>query len=130
MQQKIIAIALGDPAGIGPEIALKAAADPRARAACRPLLVRTPSMDYAVFRLADALYVTADLCTHGPGSLSEGYVEGCEVECPFHQGKFDFRTGLPTAPPCDTALRIWTPILIDGQLCIDPNEHRGDHQAG
>ena len=95
-----------------------------------PLLVRTPSMDYAVFRLADALYVTADLCTHGPGSLSEGYVEGCEVECPFHQGKFDFRTGLPTAPPCDTALRIWTPILIDGQLCIYPNEHRGDHQAG
>ena len=39
MNQKIIAIALGDPAGIGPEIALKAAADPRARAACRPLLV-------------------------------------------------------------------------------------------
>ncbi len=39
MQQKIIAIALGDPAGIGPEIALKAAADPRAQAVCRPLLV-------------------------------------------------------------------------------------------
>ena len=95
-----------------------------------PLLVRTPAMDYAVFRLADDFYVTADLCTHGPGSLSEGYVEGCEVECPFHQGKFDFRTGLPTAPPCDTALRIWTPILIDGQLCIDPHEHRGERQAG
>ena len=39
MNQKIIAIALGDPAGIGPEIALKAAADPRAQAVCRPLLV-------------------------------------------------------------------------------------------
>ncbi|TPG44918.1 terephthalate dihydrodiol dehydrogenase [Roseomonas nepalensis] len=34
-----IALALGDPAGIGPEIALKAALDPRVRAACRPLLV-------------------------------------------------------------------------------------------
>jgi len=39
MVQKIVAIALGDPAGIGPEIALKAAADARTRAACRPLLV-------------------------------------------------------------------------------------------
>ena len=34
-----IAIAIGDPAGIGPEIALKAALDPRVRAACDPILV-------------------------------------------------------------------------------------------
>src|SRR5262245_28316443 len=34
-----IAIAVGDPAGIGPEIALKAALDPAVRAVCRPLLV-------------------------------------------------------------------------------------------
>jgi 4-hydroxy-L-threonine phosphate dehydrogenase PdxA len=33
-----IALALGDPAGIGPEIALKAALDPAVRAMCRPLL--------------------------------------------------------------------------------------------
>ena len=37
--QPTIAISLGDPAGIGPEIAYKAAHDPRVRAACRPLLV-------------------------------------------------------------------------------------------
>lgn len=35
----IIAITTGDPAGIGPEIALKSAADPRVRGVCRPLLV-------------------------------------------------------------------------------------------
>lgn len=34
-----IAIALGDPAGIGPEIALKAALDGRVLSVCRPLLV-------------------------------------------------------------------------------------------
>lgn len=34
-----IAIALGDPAGIGPEIALKAALSPEVQAICRPLLV-------------------------------------------------------------------------------------------
>ncbi len=34
-----IAIALGDPSGIGPEIALKAALDPQVNAVCRPLLV-------------------------------------------------------------------------------------------
>ena len=34
-----LAIAIGDPAGIGPEIALKAALDARVAAVCRPLLV-------------------------------------------------------------------------------------------
>src|SRR6266853_2930991 len=34
-----VAIATGDPAGIGPEISLKAALDPQVRAICRPLLV-------------------------------------------------------------------------------------------
>ena len=38
-----IAIATGDPAGIGPEIALKAALDARVRAASRPLLVGDPA---------------------------------------------------------------------------------------
>ncbi len=34
-----VAIAIGDPAGIGPEIALKAVADDRVRALCRPVIV-------------------------------------------------------------------------------------------
>ena len=34
-----IAIATGDPAGIGPEISLKAARDPTVRAACNPVIV-------------------------------------------------------------------------------------------
>src|SRR6476469_803193 len=34
-----IAIATGDPAGIGPEISLKAALDPAVRNACRPIVV-------------------------------------------------------------------------------------------
>lgn len=42
MHRRKIAISIGDPAGIGPEIALKAALDPRVRAACRPLLVGDP----------------------------------------------------------------------------------------
>jgi len=39
-----IAIATGDPAGIGPEISLKAALDPAVRAACDPILVSDPGV--------------------------------------------------------------------------------------
>jgi 4-hydroxythreonine-4-phosphate dehydrogenase len=38
-----VGITIGDPAGIGPEIALKAVADVRTRAACRPLLIGSAS---------------------------------------------------------------------------------------
>ena len=37
-----IAITVGDPAGIGPEIAAKAASDPRVRAVCEPVLYGPP----------------------------------------------------------------------------------------
>jgi 4-hydroxythreonine-4-phosphate dehydrogenase len=38
-----IAITVGDPAGIGPEIAEKAAADPRVRAVCEPVVYGPPA---------------------------------------------------------------------------------------
>lgn len=40
----IVAIAIGDPAGIGPEISLKAALDPNVRGMCRPMLVGDPTV--------------------------------------------------------------------------------------
>src|SRR6186997_1084108 len=39
-----IALPVGDPSGIGPEIALKAALDPTVRAACDPILVRDQAL--------------------------------------------------------------------------------------
>lgn len=39
MSQPIIALTLGDPAGIGPEIIMKALASPDVRAICRPLVI-------------------------------------------------------------------------------------------
>src|SRR5262245_19800991 len=37
-----VAITVGDPAGIGPEVAAKAAADARVRAACEPVIYAPP----------------------------------------------------------------------------------------
>ncbi len=76
---------------------------------------------YAVFKVGELIFVTADLCSHGPGLLSDGYVEGCEVECPFHQGRFDLRTGMPTEPPCEIPIQTWAAIIQDGSIYIDPS---------
>jgi nitrite reductase/ring-hydroxylating ferredoxin subunit len=90
-----------------------------------PVRVLLDNVAYAVFSVNGQFYVTQDQCTHGPGSLAEGFVMGTEIECPFHQGRFDICTGHATAAPCTLALRTWTVHAIDGQICIDPAEHRG-----
>ena len=87
-----------------------------------PCRVEVDGFAYAVFEVDGEYFVTADECTHGPGSMSEGFVEDHEVECPFHQGRFDIRTGQPTRAPCEVALRVWQAILRDDAVMIDPDE--------
>jgi nitrite reductase/ring-hydroxylating ferredoxin subunit len=79
-------------------------------------------LSLAVFHLDSGFYVTDDLCTHGPGSLSEGEIDGDVVECDFHNGAFNIRTGEVEAPPCMTPLRTYATQVIDGKVCIDPNQ--------
>ena len=78
----------------------------------------------AVFQVGDAYYVTQDSCTHGPGSLSEGYVDGEEIECPFHQGRFNILSGEPTLAPCTIPVRTWQVTLRDGVILVDSAEHK------
>ncbi|TPG44919.1 non-heme iron oxygenase ferredoxin subunit [Roseomonas nepalensis] len=103
---------------------LQALCDTTAVEGDTPVRAELAGEAYAVFLVDGAYYVTQDLCTHGPGSLAEGFVEGGEIECPFHQGKFDIRTGEPTAPPCTEALRTWDARVVEGKVCIDPAQVR------
>ncbi|MFV5403602.1 non-heme iron oxygenase ferredoxin subunit [Acinetobacter sp. 228] len=73
----------------------------------------------AVFHLEDGgFYVTDDTCTHGDASLADGEVDGCEVECPFHAGAFDIKTGEPCGAPCSIPLKTYTSFVRDGQVYL------------
>lgn len=72
----------------------------------------------AVFNLDGRFYVTDDRCTHGEASLCEGEIDGGEVECPFHQGTFDIRTGRATGAPCRVALRTWQVVMVDRRVHV------------
>jgi len=78
---------------------------------------------YAVFNVEGAIHVTQDDCTHGPGSLSEGYVLDDEVECPFHQGRFHIASGKATCAPATDPIKVWKVQVVEGKVCIDPAEH-------
>ena len=53
----------------------------------------------ALFHLGAQFYAIDDTCPHADGPLSEGSIEGEEVECPWHGSRFNIKTGKVTAPP-------------------------------
>jgi nitrite reductase/ring-hydroxylating ferredoxin subunit len=83
------------------------------------LKVEIDDLVLAVFNLEGQFYVTDDLCTHGPGSLSEGYIEDDVVECNFHNGQFNIRTGEVVSPPCMVAIKTYPTMVIDGKVTIE-----------
>lgn len=83
-----------------------------------PNRIERDGTGYAVFLLGDRPFVTEPFCTHGPGLLWDGDIEGEDIVCPFHQGRFHIPTGRPSGAPCTTPLRVFPACLIDDQVCI------------
>jgi len=88
-------------------------------AAGAALKVETGDLVLAVFNVGGQFYVTDDACTHGPGSLSEGYVEDDIVECNFHNGQFNIRTGEVVSPPCMVPVKTYPTVVVNGGVYIE-----------
>ena len=75
--------------------------------------VRPQGKEIALHCVDGVPYATDNVCTHGAGSLCEGYLEGFEIECPLHQGRFDVRDGRPLCDPVTEPIRVY-PVRIEG----------------
>ena len=72
-----------------------------------PLGVEIAGLPIALFRIGDAFYATGNLCTHELALLSDGFLDGCTIECPLHNGRFDVRTGEALSSPVEVDLPIY-----------------------
>ena len=79
----------------------------------------TDGLTLAVYNVEGNFYVTDDHCTHGPGSLSEGLLEGHIIECDFHHGAFDIRTGVVVAPPCMIPIKTYRAFVENDDVLIE-----------
>lgn len=76
----------------------------------------------AVYRVDGEFYVSDDTCSHGEASLAEGFVEGTQVECPWHSGRFCLKTGAALTFPAITPIRVYAAIVKDGAVFIRPED--------
>jgi naphthalene 1,2-dioxygenase ferredoxin component len=70
--------------------------------------------EIALYEVDGAIFATDNLCTHGAARLSDGFLEGSEIECPLHQGRFDVCTGKAICAPLTTDIRTY-PVQIKDQ---------------
>ena len=73
----------------------------------------------AIYNIGGTFYATEGRCTHGLANLADGMLEGDEIECSFHFGKFHVPSGKAIEAPCFIALKTYKTQVRDGQVFVD-----------
>jgi 3-phenylpropionate/trans-cinnamate dioxygenase ferredoxin subunit len=69
---------------------------------------------FAIYRSPEDTYHATDgLCTHEKIHLSDGLVMDHIIECPKHNGRFDYRSGEAKGAPVCVDLRTY-PVKVEG----------------
>ena len=75
---------------------------------------------FAIYRSPqDTFHCTDGLCTHEQVHLADGLVIDHIIECPKHNGQFDYRTGEAKRTPACVNLAIYPVKVEDGQVYVD-----------
>jgi nitrite reductase/ring-hydroxylating ferredoxin subunit len=77
-------------------------------------VVEVNGKEVAIANLDGEFVCFDNSCTHRGGPLGEGLIlEGGMVECPFHAGQFNMRTGEVVAAPPDEPIATYA-VRVDG----------------
>ena len=75
-------------------------------------------LNLAIYQIHGKIYCTDNVCTHGNALLSDGILEGHEIECPFHQARFDVRDGRVTCEPATKAVKSYPIQVKEGRIWV------------
>ena len=133
MTRPIVAVTMGDPAGIGPEIVARAFAEPEVRKACRPVVVGDPRIMFRAMELGkDGLVVRTVSSPQGAGS-DPGTLDVIPAgELPpdaLKPGTLDARWGEAAAACCRKAVELAKAGEVAG-ITSAPFNKEAFHMAG
>lgn len=82
------------------------------------LLVNLGAEPVCLYSFGGEIFATHDTCTHGQASLADGFIEGEEIECPLHQGRFHIATGKAVGIPCTEDIRTYAVKIENGTVLL------------
>ena len=68
------------------------------------------------------IHACDDVCTHSYASLSEGDLDGEEVQCPLHGAIFNVTSGEVITPPAAAALRLFEVRIEGSDILVGPEK--------
>ena len=86
--------------------------------------VQVNGKNVCIANVEGKFYAIGNICTHEGGPLADGTLEGYEVECPWHNSKFDLRTGEVTSPPASEPEPAYE-IKVDGNNILINTHSKG-----
>ncbi|SAL48918.1 aromatic hydrocarbons catabolism-related dioxygenase [Caballeronia udeis] len=81
--------------------------------------VQAGDRELAIYGVDGEVFATGNICTHGHARLCDGFVDGHEIECPLHQGRFDIRSGKAMCEPLTADIRTYPVKIEDGSVYVD-----------
>ncbi len=82
--------------------------------------VRVGNEEILLVNIDGSFHACDDVCTHSYASLSEGDLDGAEVQCPLHGATFNVSTGEVLTPPAVEALRLFEVRVEGSDVLIGP----------
>ena len=83
--------------------------------------VQVGSENICVVNVEGKYYAIDNICTHEGDPLADGTLEGYGVECPWHNSKFDVRTGEVKGPPASES-ELTCQVKVDGNNILIKKE--------
>ena len=81
--------------------------------------VQLAGQTIAIYRSPESTFHATDgLCTHEHAELADGLVMGDVIECPKHNGRFNYKTGEAKRAPARVALCTYPVKLDAGQVFV------------
>jgi nitrite reductase/ring-hydroxylating ferredoxin subunit/uncharacterized membrane protein len=84
------------------------------------MLVHINGQRIVIGRCADGIMAFSDHCTHRGGSLSDGALVGCTVQCPWHGSQFDVHTGRVVSGPAQHKIEMYEAEVRGGEVYVKP----------
>jgi nitrite reductase/ring-hydroxylating ferredoxin subunit/uncharacterized membrane protein len=84
------------------------------------MLVRVGRERVVIGKCPEGIAAFSDHCTHKGGSLADGAMVGCTVQCPWHGSQFDVHTGRVVAGPANTKVDVYETEVRAGEVYVRP----------
>ncbi len=82
------------------------------------LFIEVEARQIVIFNLAGKFFAIGDVCSHDNGPVGDGEIEGDEIICPRHGGRFEIATGRATSLPAVVDIPSYPVLVVDGMIQI------------